>query len=134
MNTLACNLQRHSNIPLYEQLYSYIKNEIIEGRLSYGTKLPSKRQLTDVSQISQNTVESAYDQLRAEGYVEVIPRKGYYVQAFEDLEYVSSAQPEEAPTEEAPLETLYNFHPSHVDTEHFPFAQWRKYTISIFKI
>jgi len=128
MNTLACNLQRHSEIPLYEQLYLYIKNEIIEGRLSYGTKLPSKRQLIDVLQISQNTVESAYDQLRAEGYVEVIPRKGYYVQAFEDLEYVSSSQPEEAANDEAPPETLYNFHPSHVDTEHFPFSQWRKYT------
>ncbi|MFJ8246964.1 PLP-dependent aminotransferase family protein [Peribacillus asahii] len=128
MNTLACNLQRHSEIPLYEQLYLYIKKEIIEGRLSYGTKLPSKRQLIDVLQISQNTVEAAYDQLRAEGYVEVIPRKGYYVQAFEDLEYVSSSQPEEAANDESPPETLYNFHPSHVDTEHFPFSQWRKYT------
>ena len=63
MITLACNLQRKSTIPLYEQLYLYIKTEIIEGRLSYGTKLPSKRQLIDVLQISQNTVEAAYDQL-----------------------------------------------------------------------
>ena len=92
MITLACNLQRKSNIPLYEQLYLYIKTEIIEGRLSYGTKLPSKRQLIDVLQISQNTVEAAYDQLKAEGYIEVIPRKGYYVQASEELEYVSSTQ------------------------------------------
>ena len=89
MITLACNLNRKSTIPLYEQLYLYIKKEIIEGRLGYGTKLPSKRQLIDVLQISQNTVETAYDQLRAEGYVEVIPRKGYYVQAFEELEYVA---------------------------------------------
>ena len=98
MITLACNLHRKSNIPLYEQLYLYIKTEIIEGRLSYGTKLPSKRQLIDVLQISQNTVEAAYDQLRAEGYIEVIPRKGYYVQAFEELEYVASTQVEDNQT------------------------------------
>lgn len=127
MITLACNLHRKSNIPLYEQLYLYIKTEIIEGRLSCGTKLPSKRQLIDVLHISQNTVEAAYDQLKAEGYIEVIPRKGYYVQAFEELEYVSSTQVEEDQTAEAPLDILYNFHHSHIDTEHFPFAQWRKY-------
>ena len=127
MITLACNLQRKSNIPLYEQLYLYIKTEIIEGRLSYGTKLPSKRQLIDVLQISQNTVEAAYDQLRAEGYIEVIPRKGYYVQAFEELEYVATTQVEDDQTEETQSDILYNFHHSHIDTEHFPFAQWRKY-------
>lgn len=127
MITLACNLQRKSTIPLYEQLYLYIKTEIIEGRLSYGTKLPSKRQLIDVLQISQNTVEAAYDQLRAEGYIEVIPRKGYYVQAFEELEYVASTQEEDDKSEETQSDILYNFHHSHIDTEHFPFAQWRKY-------
>ena len=127
MITLACNLQRKSTIPLYEQLYLYIKTEIIEGRLSHGTKLPSKRQLLDVLQISQNTVEAAYDQLRAEGYIEVIPRKGYYVQAFEELEYVASTQVEDNQTEETQSDILYNFHHSHIDTEHFPFTQWRKY-------
>ena len=127
MITLACDLHRKSNIPLYEQLYLYIKKEIIEGRLSYGTKLPSKRQLIDVLQISQNTVEAAYDQLRAEGYIEVIPRKGYYVQAFEELEYVASTQVEDDKLEETQTDILYNFHHSHIDTEHFPFAQWRKY-------
>ncbi len=127
MITLACNLQRKSTIPLYEQLYLYIKTEIIEGRLSYGTKLPSKRQLIDVLQISQNTVEAAYDQLRAEGYIEVIPRKGYYVQAFEELEYVASTQVEDDQREETQSDILYNFHHSHIDTEHFPFTQWRKY-------
>lgn len=127
MLTLACNLTRTSNIPLYEQLYLYIKKEIIAGRLSYGTKLPSKRQLVELLQISQNTVEAAYDQLRAEGYVEVIPRKGYYIQAYEDLEYVTSSQVDTDNQKEKPKKILYNFHHSHIDTEHFPFTQWRKY-------
>lgn len=127
MITLPCTLQRQSPIPLYEQLYLYIKKEIIAGRLQAGTKLPSKRQIMDVLHISQNTVEAAYDQLRAEGYIEVFPRKGYYVQAYEELEYVSSAPVNEEKTKETTSDILYNFHHSHIDTEHFPFAQWRKY-------
>lgn len=41
MNMLTCDLNRFSEVPLYEQLYSHIKKEIIDGRLLYGTKLPS---------------------------------------------------------------------------------------------
>ena len=43
MNRLACELDRSSSIPIYEQLYIYIKKEIVSGRLPYQTKLPSKR-------------------------------------------------------------------------------------------
>ena len=84
MDMLACNLNRSIDVPLYEQLYLYIKKEITEGRLEYGSKLPSKRKLSEFLKISQNTVEAAYDQLMAEGYVEGIPRKGYLVLAYED--------------------------------------------------
>ncbi|MFS0646324.1 PLP-dependent aminotransferase family protein [Siminovitchia sp. 179-K 8D1 HS] len=127
MDMLACNLNRSIDVPLYEQLYLYIKKEITEGRLEYGSKLPSKRKLSEFLKISQNTVEAAYDQLMAEGYVEGIPRKGYFVLAYEDLEYVQTA----AATSYAPAEEKesmkYYFHPSWIDTKHFPFAKWRKY-------
>lgn len=63
---LSCQLNRLNGIPLYEQLYSHIKKEIIEGRLSYGTKLPSKRKLSSFLKIGRNTVETAYEQLAAE--------------------------------------------------------------------
>lgn len=124
---LACNLNRMGEVPLYEQLYLYIKKEIIDGRLPFGTKLPSKRKLSEFLQISQNTVETAYEQLTAEGYVEVIPRKGYYIQTSEDLEYT---QPTDSPVEKTVkiAEFLYHFHPSQIDTENFPFEKWRKYT------
>ncbi|MCT4477860.1 PLP-dependent aminotransferase family protein [Peribacillus frigoritolerans] len=127
MNMLSCDLNRLSEVPLYEQLYSYIKKEIIEGRLLYGTKLPSKRKLAEFLQISQNTVETAYEQLTAEGYVEVIPRKGYYIQTFEDLEYTQTNQVSVEQINHKEGELLYHFHPSQIDTEHFPFEKWRKY-------
>lgn len=125
MEMLTCNLDRGSNIPLYEQLYDYIKNEIMEGRIPYGTKLPSKRKLSEFLTISQNTVEQAYDQLGAEGYIEGFPRKGYFVLAHEDLEYVQPVRYENMPEQETePIK--YNFHPSRIDTENFPFEKWRK--------
>jgi GntR family transcriptional regulator/MocR family aminotransferase len=127
MNMLSCDLNRLSEVPLYEQLYSYIKKEIIEGRLLYGTKLPSKRKLAEFLQISQNTVETAYEQLTAEGYVEVIPRKGYYIQTFEDLEYTQTNHVSLEQSNHKEGELLYHFHPSQIDTEHFPFEKWRKY-------
>ncbi|WP_249870421.1 PLP-dependent aminotransferase family protein [Oceanobacillus saliphilus] len=129
MDMLSCHLNRDAEISLYEQLYIYIKNEITEGRLAYGSKLPSKRKLAEYLSISQNTVETAYDQLIAEGYVESLPRKGYFVMASGDLEYVqpSDAKPTTDPQEEKHREINFNFHPSWVDTENFPFTQWRKY-------
>ncbi|MBT2648900.1 PLP-dependent aminotransferase family protein [Bacillus sp. ISL-34] len=130
MNMLSCDLNRSSEVPLYEQLYSHIKKEIIDGRLLYGTKLPSKRKLAEFLQISQNTVETAYEQLTAEGYVEVIPRKGYYIQTFEDLEYTQTNQVSLEQNNHKEGKLLYHFHPSQIDTENFPFEKWRKYTKS----
>lgn len=127
MEMLSCHLNRLSDLPLYEQLYLYIKKEIIEGRIQYGTKLPSKRKLADFLKISQNTVETAYGQLTAEGYVEVYPRRGYFVMAYEDLEYVQPNHHLKENTKITQEDIKYNFHPSAIDTENFPFSVWRKY-------
>ncbi|MGM9925705.1 MAG: PLP-dependent aminotransferase family protein [Bacillus sp. (in: firmicutes)] len=125
MDMLACDLNRSSDMPLYEQLYEYIKKEIIEGRLLYQTKLPSKRKLADFLQISQNTIDAAYNQLTAEGYLEVIPRKGYFVMASEDLEYIPKVAVPEQPDEKKE-EVRFHFHPGQIDTASFPMDAWRK--------
>lgn len=128
MNMLACNLDRNNEIPLYDQLYNFIKNEIIEGRIAYGEKLPSKRKLAEFLNISLNTVETAYDQLIAEGYVKSVPRKGYFVLAYEDLDIIKQADQQVEMNKQMQQEIKYNFHPNWIDTEHFPFTKWRKYT------
>lgn len=130
MDMLSCNLERGSETPLYEQLYAFIREEIMDGRISYGTKLPSKRKLAEFLIISQNTVEQAYDQLVAEGYIEGIPRKGFFVLAHEDLEFVQPIRSEKASKQEE-QQIKYNFHPNRIDTENFPFAKWRKYAKNI---
>ena len=63
--------------PLYEQLYCAMKEEILNGEIAGGEKLPSKRALAEHLNISCITVENAYEQLLAEGYITSKPRSGY---------------------------------------------------------
>ena len=67
----------------YIQLYQHIKQEIHQGTLVEGTQLPSIRSLSETLSISKSTVENAYGQLIAEGYIESKPKKGYYVSALD---------------------------------------------------
>ncbi|GAF64622.1 transcriptional regulator [Bacillus sp. TS-2] len=128
MDGLFCELNKQSSVPLYEQLYSYIKKEIIEGRIEFGTKLPSKRKLSEFLKVSQNTVETAYEQLLAEGYIEVIARKGFFVQTYEDLQFVSPTI-QQRNTDKLEMKEVidYHFHPSQIDSTFFPFDKWRKH-------
>ena len=68
MNEIMIDLQGGAKAPLYEKIYEYIKNEIVDGKISKGEKLPSTRLLAKNLSVSRSTVELAYDQLLAEGY------------------------------------------------------------------
>ena len=65
--------------PLYEQLYQFIKKDILAGRLEGDTRLPSKRSLAEQLSVSVITVENAYSQLLSEGYIYSKPRSGFFV-------------------------------------------------------
>ena len=62
-----------TSLPLYDALYSAVKADILSGRLAPGEKLPSKRALAQHLRLSVATVQNAYAQLLAEGYL--YPRK-----------------------------------------------------------
>ena len=79
MELLTLQFDNDNKKPYYQQLYSYIKTEIQSGRISYDTKLPSKRKLSSYLGISQNTIQAAYDQLIEEGYIIAIEKKGFFV-------------------------------------------------------
>lgn len=64
---------------LYEHLYKEIKNDILMGNLKAHEKLPSKRTLAAHLNVSVVTVENAYSQLLAEGYIYSKPKSGFYV-------------------------------------------------------
>ena len=69
--------------PLYEQIYRALKENILSGAFESGEKLPSKRALAKQLSVSLITVENAYAQLAAEGYLYAVQKKGYYVAALE---------------------------------------------------
>lgn len=72
------SLDRLSKQPLYVQLYSTIKSNIENGNIQKNIKLPSIRKLSEDLKISKTTVENAYSQLCAEGYIINKPQSGYY--------------------------------------------------------
>ena len=72
---LTYHLDAQSGVPLYEQLYRAVRADIMSGAIAGGTRLPSKRQLAANLRVSQITVETAYGQLAAEGYIASAPRR-----------------------------------------------------------
>ena len=122
---LTFSLESDSSTPLYEQLYLHIRHAIVDDTLKTGTKLPSKRKLCSFLDVSQTTVELAYAQLLAEGYIESVPRKGFYVLPQEEL-YVKRSTNTIEPLPEV-KRYLFNFAPSQIDTTAFPFERWRRH-------
>lgn len=76
---LTYSLSERGNLPIYEFLYRRIRDDILNGRLPAAEKLPSKRMLASHLKISVVTVENAYAQLAAEGYLVSEEKRGYFV-------------------------------------------------------
>lgn len=138
---------------LYEQIYDYIKQEMKEGKLLMGEKLPSTRSLAEKLQVARSTVEFAYEQLLSEGYIESRPYRGYYVCALEELLVLEEKPSGSAPKaqgvkpvygrggeavkkspENAKADSkigtpvLCDFSPTGIDMSQFPFSVWKKLT------
>jgi len=70
---------RSSGMPAYRWLYAALRDDILKGRLSPGARLPATRDLAGQYGLSRGTIVSAFDQLKAEGYVEGGVGSGTYV-------------------------------------------------------
>lgn len=124
---LIIPLNLGNKVPLYEQIYEFIKKEIKTGKLPVATKLPSSRNLAQSLQISRSTVELAYQQLISEGYIESIPKSGYYVQGIADLIQITERKKALGKEKVEKVKRLrYDFSPFAVDLSEFPFHTWRK--------
>ena len=71
-------MESRGDLALYEYLYRCIRHDIAHGKVEPGQKLPSKRALAKQLGVSLITIEAAYDQLAAEGYIRSRERRGYY--------------------------------------------------------
>lgn len=84
MNIIISNA---SGKPIYEQIATQIKNEIIAGKLKEGDSLPSMRVLAKELRISVITTKRAYEELEREGFIISITGKGSFV-AEKNLDFV----------------------------------------------
>ena len=119
---LTYDLKKAPGVPLYEALYRCIRSDILSGNLKPGEKLPSKRTLAQNLEVSKITVETAYSQLLAEGYICSREKVGYFVEAVERVR-VQPSTPEVQPSSQRrePLLDLTGG-----GTEQFPFSVWSR--------
>lgn len=122
-------LDKQESTPLYQQLYAQIKTAIASNKIKNGEKLISKRKLAQYLHISQNTIESAYEQLMAEGYIESQNRRGYFVCYYSDNVHPQTpSAAKHTPMIPANETVRYevDFNPDLVEADRFPFEIWKK--------
>ncbi len=61
-------LDPHSDVPLYRQLYGSIKSAIVDGILRHGERIPATRELAGLLGLNRTTISAAYDLLESEGF------------------------------------------------------------------
>ncbi len=86
--------EKSSDAPLYRQIYVSVRDAILSGRLTSGTRLPSSRTLAAQLDVSRITVVNAFDQLLAEGYLEGRTGAGTFVASQIPDELLSIRDPE----------------------------------------
>ena len=122
---LTYSFDENNHKSLYQQLYTFIKNDILEGHLTADEKLPSKRTFAKNLGISIITIENAYAQLMAEGYIYSLPKKGFYVSPINNKTPLIPAKMIHKPSikkESYWCDFSSNQTPAHL----FPFTTWSK--------
>ena len=124
---LTYNLENRGGLARYDYLYRCIKEDILKGRLVQGEKMPSKRSLASHLETAVVTVENAYAQLLAEGYIFSEEKKGYYVGAVEKVNDAGEEQlKEKTEKKEEHRRWLLDLKSSGAGTEGFPFSVWAR--------
>ncbi len=111
---------------LYEHLYKCIKNDIIQGRLTAGERLPSKRTFAKNLNISTITVENAYSKLISEGYIYSLPKKGYFVSDVSQMKPEQPVKPGRIFDTKENSPVLIDFAGNYTNPDAFPFSVWAK--------
>lgn len=133
---MTIRLRTDSDKCLYQQIYEHIRQEIREGKLLAGERLPSTRSLAEYLQVARSTVDYAYDQLLSEGYIEAKPYKGYFVCRLEGIftmEQQEMTKPEvvRPDSQEDGTQVQVDFSPYGIDMTGFPFGVWKRITKNI---
>ena len=131
-------LDADNGVPLFQQIYSQVREDILSGAMPEGARLPSIRAMARQMRLGKNTVESAYAQLALEGYVSARPGSGYTVNSICGIIPATHFGPAKdflAPSnarEQERLQTFeYDFSYENSDGSIFPADVWRKLTAEV---
>lgn len=105
----------------YVEIYEYYKNLILTRQLKSGDKLPSVRSATDIFGVSKTTVQNAYFDLQADGYIIASPKSGYYISDFSPIKQYDTTK---AMTKK---KIKYDLLSGDADKESFDLALWHRY-------
>ena len=126
-------LDRQSKIPLYSQIYDQIKRDILNGNLKEEELLIGSRAFADVLGVSRNTVNTAYSQLIAEGYVVSVKGTGLRVRQVPSLaikkESIKKSSPASINHEKTNSKIVYDLTNSSQTSDLFPKKLWKRYTV-----
>ncbi|MCF0215599.1 MAG: PLP-dependent aminotransferase family protein [Fibrobacteraceae bacterium] len=131
---ITVDFEKRGSVGLCEFLTLSLKQQIFDGNLAAGKKLPSKRTLAIHLGVSVITVQNAYNQLIAEGYIYSIEKKGFFVaelpSAFSEQRQGHRHKPlckqiRRVPTTK-PIEYFADFSSNSTLSEKFPFNTWAR--------
>ncbi len=122
---LTYSFETIGSCSMYEHLYRCIQEDIRSGRLKANEKLPSKRSFARHLGVSVITVENAYAQLLAEGYIYSLPKRGFFVEALPPAPSVQAPCESAAPAEPTQHWNA-DFVTNQIPPENFPFSTWTK--------
>lgn len=108
---------------LYLEVFHYYRELIMEKKLPPGSRMPSLRKCSQELRLSRTTIENAYLQLAAEGYIISKAQSGYYVTDIADRQHTSVRKTEK----QTQTPCRFDFASSGVDRESFRFDLWRRY-------
>lgn len=120
----SVSMDRNNSKPLYIQLYDYIKSEIINNKFKAADKLPSIREATSLLNISKTTVENTYNQLIVEGYIENIPKRGFFINEIGSYKYSKEFKPSHSYEKSSSDEYIYKNNGA--DPSSFNVNLWKK--------
>jgi len=101
-------IEHNSDVPVYLQITNAFIHNIRLGRLRKGLKLPGSREVAALLNINRMTMVAAYDELQAQGWIEMLPRKGTFVK--NDLPVLTPRRiDKEQPTFTMPEKTIFSF-------------------------
>lgn len=105
----------------YIEIYEYYRSLITNGQMKSGDKMPSIRSATSIFSVSKTTIENAYFELQADGYIISSPKSGYYVSDYTPIDTTESKVDTES------KHILYDLKSGDADKDSFDISLWQRY-------